>query len=264
MSWYDTVITMVFGQAGETGTDFATPLDTPITALQGGTVTRADINPWGGEVQVLTTLPGIGQVTEYYRHLDLIQPDLHVGDIVAPGQQVGLSGGQLVGGTNVADPLYSSGPHTEFGIIQNGTFLDPTGLIAATRAGSGTGIGGSGSSSIPTSTGSGGSATSDLLKKSPLDWNWGAGLNAWVSGILNTPSDVAKTLNPVTQATAAAELLGRDTRGFWADHATPWLIQNAIPFLVAALVVIVVMQPGPGGSQSTPAAPRPAPVPVPV
>ncbi len=111
--WYDYPVTESYSPPKEYGTDIGTPFHTQITELYGGTVFKADYAPWGGEVGVRVNIPGKGIVNEYYQHLDVLN--------VSPGQQIrigdliGLSGGQLTGGSHPVSRQYSSGPHTEYG-----------------------------------------------------------------------------------------------------------------------------------------------------
>ena len=135
--WNNYPISQGYNPGVEQGVDIATPYHTPITALYGGQVVTSNYQPWGGDVGIQTTLPGIGQVIEYFQHLDLNQ--VSVGQTVQPGQQIGLSGGQTSGGNHPA-LTGSTGPHTEFGFgpswIPGSKNIDPTPYL------SGTGIGG--------------------------------------------------------------------------------------------------------------------------
>lgn len=116
----------------ETGIDIGTPWHTTITAVQGGTVETAHYGPEGGNLWV--KLPD-GRY-ENYLHLD----DIYVaqGQGIAPGQVLGISGGQLGYGDHPAVRPYSTGPHTEFGVYgqhrwANGQWegsLDPSPLLA--------------------------------------------------------------------------------------------------------------------------------------
>jgi hypothetical protein len=115
------------------------PVGTPVYAAYAGQVlapspagpglieSNTGYNPWGGEVDTLVNLPGIGQVVNYVFHLDqlVVQP----GQQIAAGQLIGYSGGEnsltglgpndLVPGytpqTSVP-PNYSTGPHIEWGL----------------------------------------------------------------------------------------------------------------------------------------------------
>lgn len=118
MAWYNNPVTESFGESyggtTEHGVDIGTPFHTPITNIYAGKVTDASCNhPWGCQVGILTNVPGVGTVIEYFMHLDLL--DVVVGQTVNVGQQIGLSGGQLSGGSHPNSPSESSGPHTEFG-----------------------------------------------------------------------------------------------------------------------------------------------------
>lgn len=118
--WYCQGEGETFGQSFngnvERGNDVGMPFHTAITDILGGTVTDASYHPWGGQVGVLTSLPGYGSFIEYFQHLDTIDPAVQTGASLSPGQLIGLSGGQLSGGLHPNDPQFSSGPHVEFGI----------------------------------------------------------------------------------------------------------------------------------------------------
>lgn len=110
------------------GRDIQTPLHTPLTNLFGGTVTRAAFLPWGGEVDIKTPQG----ITETWAHLDAI--GVHAGQSVAPGQFIGLSGGEGL------PSQYSTGPHTHFSLFggkpwDNLHSIDPTSVLEAAREG---------------------------------------------------------------------------------------------------------------------------------
>lgn len=91
------------------GWDFGAPSKTPLISLTGGKVTgHTGWYPWGGEVDTKGGVLG-SSVTETFAHADRI--DVKPGDIVFPGQQVGLSGGEGL-------PLkYSNGPHVHYSLF---------------------------------------------------------------------------------------------------------------------------------------------------
>lgn len=143
MSWTD-FVTQYFGQNGEEGTDFGVPFHTPIPAVLAGVVQR--INCAVGyrcEVDIAASYGG-RSVTESYLHID--QPAVTVGERLAPGDLVGLSGGQLSGGSNPDSPQYSTGPHVEFDVFQGGAWQNPIDPLSIARGGpagvSGIGTGG--------------------------------------------------------------------------------------------------------------------------
>lgn len=119
-AWYCQAEGEIFGQSFngnvEHGNDLGMQFHTPITDLLGGSVTDVSYHPWGGQVGILSSLPGQGSFITYYQHLDTIDPSIQVGSNVLAGQLLGLSGGQLSGGLHPNSPQYSSGPHVEFGI----------------------------------------------------------------------------------------------------------------------------------------------------
>lgn len=99
--------------------DIATPFHTPLSFPFGGTVTKADYAPWGGEIFVKTDVPGYGSVQEYIYHLDYIDPAIIAGAHINAGQYVGLSGGQNSGGLHPVSTQWSTGPHTHIGLFTN-------------------------------------------------------------------------------------------------------------------------------------------------
>jgi Peptidase family M23 len=97
--------------------DLATPFHTPFSFPTTGTITQADYAVWsgqpgGGEVFMK---PDTGGETQYAYHLDEI--DVHPGQHVNAGQQVGLTGGQNQGGSHPTSPMWSSGPHLHYGFF---------------------------------------------------------------------------------------------------------------------------------------------------
>ena len=74
MAWYNLPITNGYSTTAVPGNwdsphyaiDIGMPVDTPITSLYDGTVSKADYAPWGGEVFV-TLANGL---QEYFYHLD--------------------------------------------------------------------------------------------------------------------------------------------------------------------------------------------------
>jgi len=106
-------ITEPFGEDGEQGTDFGMPEHQAITTPVGGTIeTRDDGNRnWGRAVYV--KMPN--GWTFFVGHLfDFAVQD---GQVVAPGQVLGTSGG----GSDAPSPGNSTGPHIEI------RFIDPSG-----------------------------------------------------------------------------------------------------------------------------------------
>lgn len=137
--WWQFPTSQGFGQNGETGNDIATPFHTPVATPFGGVVTAAGYHPYGGEVDVATTIPGFGRITEYFLHLDSISSNIIAGAQVSAGELLGLSGGEnpgYPGALHPALPAYSSGPHIEFGLINaSGGNPNPTSVVAGLRSG---------------------------------------------------------------------------------------------------------------------------------
>ena len=94
-----------FGMEGHNGLDYGVPVGTPIHASHDGIVTRVkkDKNGYGWHIRIRTK--HLAKET-IYAHLSRI--DVKVGDIIAIGQQIALSG----------NTGFSTGPHLHFGWAQ--------------------------------------------------------------------------------------------------------------------------------------------------
>lgn len=101
--------------------DFAVPQDTPIVDPLGGVVRQSERTNWGdgttsgGLVSIKSFIPGLGDETEYFLHLDSIAPGITPGQVTMPNQVIGYSGGQTSGGNWPTSTKYSTGPHLEYG-----------------------------------------------------------------------------------------------------------------------------------------------------
>jgi len=126
MGWWSDLITQGFNPPVEPGIDVGTPFHTPITALAPGTVLSETFGGFGQRIDI----QAVSGVTEYYQHMDTIDPAVKVGSHVSVGELLGLSGGQLQGGSSPNSPANSSGPHVEFGILSSsGQPIDPTAVL---------------------------------------------------------------------------------------------------------------------------------------
>lgn len=112
--WLNNVTSPYTGNpnGGEMGNDFGTPQGTPVYAVTGGKLVGAGYYNGGGVVSV-EEKPG---TVWYYQHLDLVQTPIPANGVtITPGEQVGLSGGQLSGGNHPAT-CCSNGAHIEVGV----------------------------------------------------------------------------------------------------------------------------------------------------
>jgi murein DD-endopeptidase MepM/ murein hydrolase activator NlpD len=125
--WYAYHLTQGYtvGHGGNhDGYDFGTPKGTPHTSLFGGVVTKhTGWYPWGGETDIKNPISGI---TETFAHEDRI--DVRPGQVVMPGQQVGISGGENL------PRKYSKGEHTHYSLFagnpwDNRYSIDPKSAI---------------------------------------------------------------------------------------------------------------------------------------
>lgn len=221
MFWWQYPITGPFDPPTEHGVDLAMPVGTPIYAAYSGTVlapapnipgqsieSNTGYNPWGGEVDILTSLPGVGQVVNYVFHLDqlVVQP----GQAVSAGQLIGYSGGEntlsesnVVPGytpTHAVPPQYSSGPHIEWGLYQQTgqSPLDPTPYLQALRT-QGLAVLGNGSSSGTSSGSIGGTSSGSIggtVSGTPLAF-----------GLPDVPATIADIKTGFTDVTQRAALV---------------------------------------------------------
>lgn len=110
------------------GWDIGAPSRTPLLSLTGGKVTgHTGWYPWGGEIDT----KGPTGVTETFAHADRI--DVKPGDIILPGMQVGLSGGENL------PKNYSTGPHIHYSLFgaepwNNKQAIDPTKFLTNMRS----------------------------------------------------------------------------------------------------------------------------------
>ncbi|NBW08346.1 MAG: hypothetical protein EBR82_09995 [Caulobacteraceae bacterium] len=121
-------ITGVFGEQRKThkhkGTDFAAPVGTNVTAGATGTVVYVgDAKDGYGQKIVIAGKQGNKVVTDIYAHLS--KPNVKVGQMVAQGQSIGLSGNT---GT-------SSGPHLHAERRINGVPVDLMSIMRGGNAG---------------------------------------------------------------------------------------------------------------------------------
>lgn len=103
------------------GADYGLLQGTPVLAGAAGTVTFAgwDSTGYGNCVVVDHGDLGSGDVGTLYGHLDQIT--VRVGQSVATGQQLGLSG----------ETGNATGPHLHLGVLQSGAFVDPVPYLQA-------------------------------------------------------------------------------------------------------------------------------------
>ncbi len=97
------------------GTDFRAPVGTPVTAVNRGVVRVAKQFPTYGKTVVVDH--GLGLMS-FYMHLSKIQ--VNVGELVRPGQRVGLSG----------QTGYATSPHLHFTLRIRNSSVDPMKFFA--------------------------------------------------------------------------------------------------------------------------------------
>ena len=94
------------------GVDYGAPAGTLVKAASSGVV---DFVGWNGEAGRMVRIRHSGGYQTAYLHLSAYAPGLHVGSRVAQGDPVGR-----VGSSGTA-----TGPHLDYRIIKNGTYVDP-------------------------------------------------------------------------------------------------------------------------------------------
>jgi murein DD-endopeptidase MepM/ murein hydrolase activator NlpD len=93
------------------GTDFATPVGTPVFASGAGKITFMGVHGGHGNYIAIEHTPTLSTA---YAHLSKFGDGLQVGSSVAQGQQIALSGNTGL----------SSGPHVHYEVIVNGEQVD--------------------------------------------------------------------------------------------------------------------------------------------
>lgn len=94
------------------GVDFGAPTGTRVMAVAGGVVTTAG---WAGEAGRLVRIKHSGGYETLYLHLNGFGPGIKAGSRVDQGQVIGY-----VGSTGTA-----TGPHLDYRVVKNGTYLNP-------------------------------------------------------------------------------------------------------------------------------------------
>lgn len=117
--WLSDVSNLWQGPGGETGIDIGMhgQIDTPVYAVTSGKVIGSGYYGGGGVESIASNINygGINGIASiYYQHLD--QNLVSVGQNVYAGELIGLSGGQLSGGSHPSSSQFSNGPHIEIGI----------------------------------------------------------------------------------------------------------------------------------------------------
>lgn len=112
------------------GIDWAVPTGTPVAAAMAGTVLRAAWNAVNGRTGLGILLGHDGDRNTYYGHLSKLL--VSVGDTIAKGQTIGLSG-------NTGN---STGPHLHFETWSGGKPLNPANFLNGAEIPEGDGSGG--------------------------------------------------------------------------------------------------------------------------
>lgn len=106
-----------------TGIDYGVPMSTPIDAANPGTieVPAYDASGYGNYIEDV----GTNGITTLYGHLSQIL--VKTGEVVTAGEEIGLSG----------STGNSTGPHLHFGVLDNGTYVDPTPFLSRSTSNNG-------------------------------------------------------------------------------------------------------------------------------
>lgn len=99
------------------GVDYAAPSGTPVSSVSDGTVVFCG---WNGGYGKLVTIKHDETYTTMYAHLSKFAAGLKKGSVVRQGDLIGY-----VGATGTA-----TGPHLDFRMKRNGTFIDPLPVLA--------------------------------------------------------------------------------------------------------------------------------------
>jgi murein DD-endopeptidase MepM/ murein hydrolase activator NlpD len=104
------------------GVDFGAPAGTKVYAVAGGVVEMAG---WSGDAGRLVRIRHAGGYETMYLHLSGFGPGIHAGARVNQKDVIGY-----VGSTGTA-----TGPHLDFRVLKNGTYLNPLNAFSRMPAG---------------------------------------------------------------------------------------------------------------------------------
>jgi murein DD-endopeptidase MepM/ murein hydrolase activator NlpD len=104
------------------GVDYGAPTGTPVLAVSSGVVTTA---AWSGEAGRLIKIKHSGGYETMYLHLSGFAPGIRSGTRVDQGDVIGY-----VGMTGTA-----TGPHLDYRVVKNGTYLNPVSAFSGMPAG---------------------------------------------------------------------------------------------------------------------------------
>jgi len=112
------MVTLEYGESSpyqpfHTGIDIAGPIGDPVITFMDGKVIYADYTSWGFGRHV--KIDNGHFITSTYAHLDTIDPNIHVGDIIPAGTIIGTRG----------NTGWSTGPHLHFQINIFGIPVNP-------------------------------------------------------------------------------------------------------------------------------------------
>ena len=146
MDWFNAPVWQGFlyspsNPSGHSGVDLGMPIGTPLTALIPGTVISENEHlPWGGQINIQSDYPGVGQIVISYLHTS--KNTKKAGDVVKAGQIVAYSGEPTAQYSLNGKPV----PHLHFEVSRgnqppymghNGPSnpIDPTFLLEAAQNG---------------------------------------------------------------------------------------------------------------------------------
>lgn len=110
--WYDGPIWQGFkwtpqDPAAHSGIDIGMDIGTPLTALLPGYVISLGMEPWGGQINIQSEWPSLGQIVISYLHCSRFPLGIKAGSQVKPGQIIAYSG-------EPPSPQYGHGAHCHF------------------------------------------------------------------------------------------------------------------------------------------------------
>jgi murein DD-endopeptidase MepM/ murein hydrolase activator NlpD len=106
-----------FAPGEHRGIDIPMPVGTEVLAVGDGVVRVAGPNAIGANVVAIDMAGGWS-----YEAVHLLRIDVAVGDRVARGRRLGLSGGEV--GATGSGP-FTTGPHLHFELLREGSHMDP-------------------------------------------------------------------------------------------------------------------------------------------
>lgn len=244
--WWEATFFLWSPNSGVTDAQIQVPYGTPITAPVNGVVIDASRQPWGGQVNILTYVPGIGNQVLSLIHFDSL--NVQAGDIVHVGDLLGASGGQTSGGhwpVAPHNPPWSTGPHIGLRLYDPNNFnnmpLDPNQTYTNIQTHGGQLLYNGQPTRLPsTDGGNGGNGGNGGVVPVSSQSGGGSIPIVGVAGLVSGFADWLNSLNPAVWVTTLIANVEHDVLDF---SVRAGLVLLGMVLLVVAVIVFFVASP---------------------